>query len=70
MSPLRKQGSRAKKLDSRLRGNDKHCSRNRNYITIKVFKEGCHVNFGNYLRAKVNSIVNYLLETSIVNAQE
>jgi len=30
MSPLRKQGSRAKKLDSRFRGNDKYCFRNRN----------------------------------------
>jgi len=28
MSPLRKQGSRAKKLDSRFRGNDKSCFRN------------------------------------------
>jgi len=28
MSPLRKQGSRAKKLDSRFRGNDKYCFRN------------------------------------------
>ncbi len=27
MSPLQKQGFRAKKLDSRLRGNDKHCFR-------------------------------------------
>jgi hypothetical protein len=27
VSPLRKQGSRVKKLDSRFRGNDKHCSR-------------------------------------------
>ncbi len=30
MSPLRKQGSRAKKLDSRFRVNDKYCFRNRN----------------------------------------
>ncbi len=30
MSPLRKQGSRVKKLDSRFRGNDKSCFRNRN----------------------------------------
>ena len=30
MSPLRKQGSRAKKLDSRFRGNDKYCFRNSN----------------------------------------
>jgi len=30
MSPLRKQGSRAKKLDSRFRGNDKYSFRNRN----------------------------------------
>jgi len=28
MSPLRKQGARAKKLDSRFRGNDKSCFRN------------------------------------------
>jgi len=32
MSPLRKQGSRAKKLDSHFRGNDKYCFRNRNYL--------------------------------------
>jgi len=30
MSPLRKQGPRAKKLDSRFLGNDKYCFRNRN----------------------------------------
>ena len=29
MSPLRKQGSRAKKLDSRFRGNDKYRFRDR-----------------------------------------
>jgi len=33
MSPLQKQGSRAKKLDSRFRGNDKYCFHNRNYLT-------------------------------------
>jgi len=40
MSPLRgtppcgnpKQGSRAKKLDSRFRGNDKYCFRKKNYL--------------------------------------
>jgi len=32
MSPLRKQGARAKKLDSRFRGNDKHYFRNKNYL--------------------------------------
>ncbi len=36
MSPLRKQGSRAKKLDSRFRGNDKYCFRNRNYLARPV----------------------------------
>ncbi len=33
MSPLRKQWSRAKKLDSRFRGNDKYCFRNSNQLT-------------------------------------
>ncbi len=32
MSPLRKQGSTAKKLDSCFRRNDKYCFRNRNYL--------------------------------------
>ena len=34
MSPLRKQGSRTKKLDSRFRGNDKSCFRNRNQLVL------------------------------------
>ena len=37
MSPLRKQGSRAKKLDSRFRGNDKCVFRNRNYL-LKYYR--------------------------------
>ncbi len=32
MSPLWKQGSRAKKLDSRFRGDDKSCFRNKDYL--------------------------------------
>ena len=36
MSPLRKQGSRAKKLDSRFRGNDKYCFRNSNYLGFRI----------------------------------
>ena len=34
MSPLRKQGSTPKKLDSCFRRNDKRCFRNRNYLEI------------------------------------
>jgi len=40
MSSLRKQGSRAKKLDSRFRGNDKCCCGNSNYIE-KFCYENC-----------------------------
>jgi len=46
MSPLRgtppcgnpKQGSKAKKLDSRFRGNDKYCFRNSNYLAGQTRK--------------------------------
>ena len=39
MSPLRKQGSKAKKLDSRFRGNDKYYFRNKYYLSIFLYKK-------------------------------
>jgi len=42
MSPLRKQGSTAKKLDSCFRRNDKRCFRNSNYL-VKLAGEGIQI---------------------------
>jgi len=39
MSPLRKQGSKAKKLDSHFGGNDKYCFCNKNYLSIFQYKK-------------------------------